>query len=157
MHRAISTTLSSSVGSREEEEGTAKILQTAERAGHAIAVISKADLPQRLQTLKTSLPQLRLSSLNGEGLRQLEEMVAAMFPAPSVPAGEILTNARQAEAVKRACESMDAALCAMEEGNTPDIVLTEAETAMQALGELTGASIREDITDRIFSRFCVGK
>ena len=144
-------------GSREEEEGTAKILQTAERAEHAIAVISKADLPQRLQTLKTSLPQLRLSSLNGEGLRQLEEMVAAMFPAPSVPAGEILTNARQAEAVKRACESMDAALCAMEEGNTPDIVLTEAETAMQALGELTGASIREDITDRIFSRFCVGK
>ena len=91
------------------------------------------------------------------GLKQLEEMIAAMFPAPAVPAGEILTNARQADAVKRACESMDAALQAMEEGNTPDIVLTETETAMQALGELTGASIREDITDRIFSRFCVGK
>jgi tRNA modification GTPase len=90
-------------------------------------------------------------------MEQLEKMIAAMFPAPSVPAGEILTNARQAEAVRRACESMEAALCAMEEGNTPDIVLTETETAMQALGELTGSSVREDITDRIFSRFCVGK
>ena len=144
-------------GSQEEEEGTAKILQTAEQAEHAVVVISKSDLPQRVEVLKTSLPQLHLSSLSGEGLKQLEEMIAAMFPAPAVPAGEILTNARQADAVKRACESMDAALQAMEEGNTPDIVLTETETAMQALGELTGASIREDITDRIFSRFCVGK
>ena len=144
-------------GSREAEEGTRRILQTAERTGHAIAVISKADLPQRLEKLETRLPQLHLSSLNGEGMEQLEKMIAAMFPVPSVPAGEILTNARQAEAVRRACESMEAALCAMEEGNTPDIVLTETETAMQALGELTGSSVREDITDRIFSRFCVGK
>lgn len=144
-------------GSRESEEGTARILRTAERAERAIAVISKSDLPQRLETLETPLPQLHLSSLNGEGLKQLEEMIAGMFPLPSVPAGEILTNARQADAVRRACESMEAALCAMEEGNTPDIVLTETETAMQALGELTGASIREDITGRIFSRFCVGK
>ena len=144
-------------GSREAEEGTRRILQTAERSEHAVAVISKADLPQRMEKLETRLPQLHLSSLNGEGMEQLEKMITAMFPAPSVPAGEILTNARQAEAVRRACESMEAALCAMEEGNTPDIVLTETETAMQALGELTGSSVREDITNRIFSRFCVGK
>jgi tRNA modification GTPase len=52
---------------------------------------------------------------------------------------------------------MEAALRCLEEGRTPDIVLTETETAMQALGELTGRSIRDDITDRIFARFCVGK
>jgi tRNA modification GTPase len=45
----------------------------------------------------------------------------------------------------------------MEQGITPDIVLTEAEGAMQALGELNGRSIREDVTNRIFQRFCVGK
>ena len=76
---------------------------------------------------------------------------------PAVPAGEILTNARQAEAVSRALESLRAALSAMEEGRTPDIVLTESETAMAALGELSGRSVREDVTDRIFRRFCVGK
>ena len=46
---------------------------------------------------------------------------------------------------------------AMEEGQTPDIVLTESETAMSALGELSGRSVREDVTNRIFARFCVGK
>ena len=63
----------------------------------------------------------------------------------------------QDDAVQRAVESMEAALLALEQGRTPDIILTETETAMQALGELTGSSIRDDITDRIFSRFCVGK
>ncbi len=45
----------------------------------------------------------------------------------------------------------------MDQGLTPDLVLTESETAMSALGELTGRSVRQDVTDRIFQRFCVGK
>ncbi|MFR6424159.1 MAG: hypothetical protein ACLUNO_00010 [Oscillospiraceae bacterium] len=48
---------------------------------------------------------------------------------------------------------MRAAREAMLQGVTPDAVLTEAEEAMSAIGELTGASIREDITNRIFARF----
>ena len=52
---------------------------------------------------------------------------------------------------------MERALAELENRTTPDIILTETEIAMQALGELTGASIREDITNQIFSRFCVGK
>ena len=81
----------------------------------------------------------------------------ALFPLPEVPAGEILTNARHADAVGRALESLRAARDAMTLGVTPDAVLTEIETAMAALGELTGASVREDVTNRIFERFCVGK
>ena len=40
---------------------------------------------------------------------------------------------------------------------TPDLVLTDVEAAMEAMGEVTGATVREDITERIFERFCVGK
>ena len=76
---------------------------------------------------------------------------------PDAPAGEILTNARQAEAVSRALDALYAAQEAMDSGCTPDIVLTETEAAMAALGELTGRTVREDVTDRIFERFCVGK
>ena len=90
-------------------------------------------------------------------LEQLDAAVAALFPLPEAPAGEILTNERQADAIRRALESLRAAREAMAMGVTPDAVLTEAEGAMRALGELTGASIREDITAKIFSRFCVGK
>ena len=40
---------------------------------------------------------------------------------------------------------------------TPDAILTDVEEAMDALGEVTGRRVREDITNRIFERFCVGK
>ena len=98
-----------------------------------------------------------VSVVSGEGLRELEEAVRALYPLPAVPAGEILTNARQAEAVRRALDAMESARGAMEQGMTPDIVLTETEGAMNALGELTGRTVREDVTNRIFQRFCVGK
>ena len=100
---------------------------------------------------------LRVSALRGEGLDALGETVAELFPLPTAAVGEILTNARQAEAAKRALEAMDAARIAMEQGFTPDAVLTGVEEAMEALAELTGRRVREDVTNRIFARFCVGK
>ena len=49
------------------------------------------------------------------------------------------------------------ALSALQGGLTPDAVLTDAEAALSALGELTGKTAREDLVAQIFSRFCVGK
>ena len=71
--------------------------------------------------------------------------------------GEILTNARQEEAAGRAREAVRRAREALGAGVTPDALLTDVEDALSALGELTGQSVREDVTDRIFSKFCVGK
>ena len=73
------------------------------------------------------------------------------------PRGELLTNARQADAVRRALAAVSAAREALELGLTPDAVLTDGEAALEALGELNGKSIREDLVATIFSRFCVGK
>ena len=98
-----------------------------------------------------------ISAREGRGLDALSDAVAALFPLPAAPAGDILTNARQADAVSRALTSLRAALDAQRSGATPDIVLTETETALSALGELTGRTVREDVTERIFERFCVGK
>ena len=133
------------------------LLREAEKRPRAVLVVSKSDLGTVAELPETSLPVVVLSARTGEGLDELEKVIRALFPMPEVPAGEILTNARQAEAVSRALESLRAALSAMEEGRTPDIVLTESEAAMAALGELSGRSVREDVTDRIFRRFCVGK
>ena len=144
-------------GSQPPVQEEAALLSAAENAPHALVVLSKSDLELRREMPATKLPVVAVSSVSGQGLAQLEAAIASMFPLPAVPAGEILTNARQAEAVGRAVESMEAALEAMNTGATPDIVLTEAEGAMAALGELTGRSIREDVTNRIFERFCVGK
>lgn len=134
-----------------------EIIRAAERARKGLVVLSKADLGHVCPPPETKLPCVTVSSVTGQGLDELEAAIKALFPLPQVPAGEILTNARQAEAISRALESMDAAFAAMSEGCTPDIVLTETEVAMSAIGELTGRSVREDVTNRIFERFCVGK
>ena len=143
-------------GSEPLTEEDREILQTAERAEHAIVVISKKDLSGGIR-VETALPTVNVSSVTGEGIDALEKAIGDVFPLPDVPAGEILTNARHAEAITRALESIKAAVEALDSGATPDIVLTESENAMAALGELDGRTVREDVTARIFSRFCVGK
>lgn len=133
------------------------------QAGHTILVYTKLDLPvsgaARTDVDKTGIDgSVEISSVTGEGLDQLAAAVARLFPVPEAAAqGEILTNVRHAGAVSRALDAVHAAKSAMELGVTPDIVLTEAERAMSALGELTGRTVREDVTREIFSRFCVGK
>ena len=99
---------------------------------------------------------ISVSSVTHEGFDALEAAVRRLYPAQ--PAGStLLTNARQAEAVRRALESVRAAKDALVSGMTPDVVLTEVEQAQTALGELTGRTAREDMVARIFERFCVGK
>ena len=144
-------------GSAEPDAEDYAIIQSAERAEKGIVIVSKQDISAGDVQIRTSLPVVRLSSVTGQGMDELESTIARLFPLPEVPAGEILTNARHADAAARALDYMNAAIEAMAEGRTPDIVLTETEGAMQVIGELTGRTVREDVTDRIFERFCVGK
>ncbi|MCM1150315.1 MAG: tRNA modification GTPase, partial [Butyricicoccus sp.] len=146
-------------GAPEEEDWAA--LRAAQGAEYIVLVLTKSDL--RPAAALTPPPGLRVdarvsvSSKTGEGLEELAEAVDGFFPPWDAPAGEILTNARQADAVSRALGSLRAAREALRSGEMPDAVLTESEAAMSALGELTGRTVREDITARIFERFCVGK
>ena len=146
-------------GSELLSDADAETLAAARAAKRAIGVVNKADLPRALDAAELTGfdAVVSLSARTGEGLEALASAVAELFPAPAAPAGEILTNARQAEAVGRALAALDAARDALASGLTPDAVLTEAEDALSALAELTGRSVRDDVTDRIFSRFCVGK
>ena len=144
-------------GSSELTKEDVELVKCAERAPHGIVILSKHDLGTVAAVPETPLPVVEISSVTGEGLQELAGTVRRLFPMPAAPAGEILTNARQLDAVSRALESMKAAENAMETGCTPDIVLTETETAMAALGELSGRTVREEVTNRIFERFCVGK
>lgn len=166
VHRALDAAADAALAiavfdaARPLDDDDRQVVAAAQKASVRIAVLNKADLPAAVQpdTLAASFDAVCvLSAKERTGLEALEQAVAEHFPAPDAPAGEILTNARHAEAIGRALESLRAAREAMLLGVTPDAVLTEAEEAMAAIGELTGASIHEDITNRIFARFCVGK
>lgn len=137
------------------------LLASALSLAPAILVRSKADLPPAplpLPSLGEGVPSVEVSAKTGQGLEELEQAVSALFPRDaSLPYGQLLTNQRQEEAARRARGGVRRAREALEAGMTPDALLTDVEEALAALGELTGQSVREDITDRIFSRFCVGK
>ena len=100
---------------------------------------------------------LSVSIKEQHGLEKLADILDDMFAGDTPCDGSILTNVRQFDACRRAYESMLESLKGLQLGLTPDAVLTDVEAAMEAMGEVTGATVREDITARIFERFCVGK
>ncbi|MBO4330829.1 MAG: tRNA uridine-5-carboxymethylaminomethyl(34) synthesis GTPase MnmE [Oscillospiraceae bacterium] len=147
-------------GSRPFSREDAEVAEAAVKAEKSVAVVNKLDLGT------SELPEglfsgfgavLRVSALTGEGLERLEEHISGLFPPGDGADGETLTNERQRDAVARALASLRRAKQALDRGMTPDAVLTDSEEAMAALGELSGRTVKEDIINTVFSRFCVGK
>ncbi len=125
---------------------------------NAVALINKSDLGHAVDP--SDLPFMNviyICAKTGEGLGQLTDVVDTLFEGALPCDGSILTNARQFDACRRAYEAMLRSLQGLQLGLTPDAVLTDVEEAMEAMGEVTGATVRDDITARIFERFCVGK
>ena len=125
---------------------------------NAVCLLNKSDLGNAVDP--SDLPFMTIIHVcakTGEGLDQLSDMVEAMFEGSAPCDGSILTNTRQFDACRRAYEAMLRSLKGLQLGLTPDAVLIDVEEAMEAMGEVTGATVREDITNRIFERFCVGK
>ena len=125
---------------------------------NAIALINKGDLGTRVEPRDLPfMTVINVCAKTGEGLQDLADVVEEMFSSDTPCDGSILTNTRQYDAIRRAYGAMLRALDGLKLGLTPDAVLTDVEEAMEAMGEVTGATVREDITSRIFERFCVGK
>lgn len=132
------------------------------RCPRAVLVFTKSDLPHGWERgfpfHGEGTPEVWLSARTGAGLEALGEVVARLFPqGDGGEAGSMLTNARQAQAAQAALAALQEAGVGLRAGVTPDAVLTDVESALESLGELTGRTVREDVVSRIFSRFCVGK
>ena len=146
-------------GSRPVTREDLDILEDAAGAHPVILVRSKSDLaPLPPLAVPESVPSVAVSAKTGAGLEDLEKAMAALADlAAAGAADEVLTNARQGEAVGHARTAVRQALEGLGAGTPPDLLLLDVEEALSALGELTGRTVREDVTDRIFERFCVGK
>jgi len=139
------------------EEDRSVIAECCEKE-NAIALINKTD--KGCVVTPSDLPfvyVIPICAKTGQGLDQFADAVDTIFANELPCDGSILTNPRQFDAIRRAYEAILRALQAMMLGLTPDAALTDVEEAMEAMGEVTGATVREDITARIFERFCVGK
>ena len=99
------------------------------------------------------------SLINGIGLDAIENSIIRLFAGQSPPGygDAVLTNARHFALVSRGAESIRAAIAALGAGMPFEIPIIDMRDALSALGEITGETFAEDIIDRIFSEFCVGK
>lgn len=139
----------------EEDE---EVIRICLDAPNSIALINKSDLGCCVQPCDLPFTfVIPICAKDGSGLAQLADAVDTIFASNLPCDGAILSNTRQFDACRRAYEAMLSALQGLKLGMTPDAVLTDVEEAMLAMGEVTGATVREDITARIFERFCVGK
>ena len=139
---------------REDEAAMDAALQ----APDAIAILNKQDLPCVIDPCELPFSYvIPVSCAKQAGLDLLEQALDMVFDDEAPCDGSILTNARQADAIAKSRASIEAARSSLRLGMTPDAVLVDVEAAMEALGEATGRVVREDITNRIFERFCVGK
>lgn len=145
-------------GSKPLEEEDREVLKAAKKAGQTLILVNKSDQPELLDRKELSgMETLTISAKEGSGIAALERRVEELFAGRGAGTGELLTNARQAEAVERAASGLRSAEAALAAGMSPDGVLDDVEEALAALGEVTGRRVSEDITGRIFERFCVGK
>ena len=133
------------------------------RGNRTLVVVNKADLPQQVSDAQlaplAAAPLVHISALTGEGLDALEEAMARLtWSGEAAPGAEVIvTNVRHKLAIEQAAEALDRCL-ASEAGGAPEEILAEdLRAALDALGEITGDTAREDIINHIFERFCIGK
>ena len=129
-----------------------------------VVVINKADRERRLEIEKVhsmwpGAPFVVTSTLSGEGLPELEETVANLVLAGKTLHSEsaLVTSARHQEALRLAAEHLRASLVPLDRGLPLDFVSIDLRAAYDALGEITGETASDDLLDKIFSEFCIGK
>lgn len=126
-----------------------------------IAIINKIDLEQKLDVeyISSKIENIvYISALNGDCREELTKAVEKIAGTANLnPSEGILSNERQRLAVANALSSVVEAKTALETGLTYDAITVSLEDAISNLLELTGESTSEEVIDRVFHNFCVGK
>jgi tRNA modification GTPase len=134
------------------------------RHKRAVVAINKNDLPlcADLQDLAGQLPRVPLipvSALHHRRIDALEDAIRdrVLNGAPESSSEILLSNLRHKQALERAMEGLERTLEATQQNLSPEFLSIDLGAALQALGEIVGETTSEDLLERIFSQFCIGK
>ncbi len=145
--------------SRPFEEADASVL-AATRQNKRIIVINKIDLRRSLDIAGAGdgSTSIHVSAKTGIGMEALEVSIAADFGIDPALAPEVtVMRERHRSALDCAASSLASAIDSLESGAAPDLVSVDIMRALSHLGEVGGESSSEDVLDRIFRDFCIGK
>lgn len=94
-----------------------------------------------------------------KGVAELEDMIKKMFGNGDISSSDdaLITSIRHKDALVKAQDALKSAIEAIEGGIEANMTFIDIENAISALGEITGQTVAEEIVDRIFHSFCVGK
>lgn len=141
-----------------------KEMELEDLTGNVIVIINKCDLQKNKQITEIpgmlkKYPLVHTSALTGEGLERLKELLTE-----SVLGGRINLSGdsacftvRQREAIQRSLQSIHRAMESAENNESHEFIALSLHEAIDTLGEIAGEVTTEDILDKVFSEFCIGK
>ena len=133
---------------------------------NTIFVLNKSDLSSAVdESLFSSLiihPSfflMRISATRGDGLEELKEAIfnTCLRDWKEEREGVVVTNLRHKTAIEHSLQSLNTAVNAMTEDQPVEIIALELRDSLDRIGEIVGAVTSEDILNKIFSDFCIGK
>jgi tRNA modification GTPase len=138
-------------------------LVVATNGPRALIAINKSDLPEslsedRLKSLGCPTKYCRVSAKTGEGVSELKQALRNLILDKEIEFSPVaITNLRQRSALQRTENALRHAAESLREGFAAEFVAVDLNEAREALEEITGLINNEDILDKIFSNFCIGK
>jgi tRNA modification GTPase len=134
----------------------------ATRHKERILLINKADLRNRLGSAEAGCDfktSLRASMVDGRGVDSLKRAIVANGRADTshVERGPTVLRERQRTALELAARAAERAVKSLEEGFPAEVVAVDVTSALEHLGDVVGTTSAEEVLDRIFSEFCIGK
>ena len=136
----------------EEEEKLIKSIPKEKR----LIFINKCDLENKL---KLDDDYINGNTLNIDGLDNLKEAIINKFQLENIMDKELsfISSVRQLDLIKKAIKDIESTINNINNGVNIDIVEIDIRSAWENLGEIIGASYREELLDTLFSNFCLGK
>ena len=142
--------------SRELEEEDKEIINTIKDKNH-IVLLNKTDLDRKIADIDLD-NQINISAKTGYGIDELKNKIKELFFSGDINSESlIVSNVRHKQALYRSLENCEVALDRVNANEFLDLISIYVTSAMKALGEITGDELEEDVLNKIFSEFCVGK
>ncbi len=130
----------------------------------ALVILNKYDMPQEIgaadiRAIAGDVPVVSISARYGSGMDELEEELRRLTATQDAEAGRelFLTNLRHVDAAKKSLEAVKRAEESLADQMPADCIVVDLTEAWNALGEITGDTVDNELINSIFERFCVGK
>ncbi len=131
-----------------------ELIERAKRQGRFVIAGNKCDLPRAAKEIEGCL---RVSALTGEGIPELRRRIVETAAPDAEQEPGFITSIRHEQHLREAAEAMERGRAAVREGLPHEMALIDFYSALHALDAMTGPTTAEDVLNRIFATFCIGK